>query len=197
MDGGGERRPVLALKMFHWLVGWAPGHSALLYGRMMEGEGSAIMAYSNGQSRVVVGPGSMWGGRLSHDGRWLTYYALNSGTFEVYVTPFPGGGSRWLIAEGTDPAWGDDGKEIYYRSGTRLMAARVEKTAGVKVVTNRVVIEPFLPPLYDDYDIHPDGRTVVLVRPVNRTQGREVTMVLGWFSEFGPDDRSRSLRYSP
>jgi len=56
-------------------------------------------------------------------------------------------------------------------------------------VASRVAIDPFLPPLYDDYDIHPDGRTIVLVRPVNRTQGREVTMVLGWFNEFGRANR--------
>ena len=126
-------RPVLALNAFHWLVGWTPDRSTLLYGLMMAGNGSSIMAYSNTQSRTVVGPGSTWGGRLSRDGKWLAYYVLNSGTFEVYVTPFPEGGARWLIAEGTDPSWGPDGNEIYYRSGPRLMAARVDKTAGVKV----------------------------------------------------------------
>jgi hypothetical protein len=101
----------------------------------------------------------------------------------VYVTPFPEGGGRWLIAEGTDPSWGPDGNEIYYRSGPRLMVARVDKKAGVKVVASRVVIEPFLPPLYDDYDVHHDG-TLVLVRPANQTQGREVTVVIGWSNEF-------------
>ena len=158
---------------------------------MMDGGGSSIMAYSNTQSRTVVGPGSTWGGRLSRDGKWLAYYVLDSGTFEVYVAPFPEGGARWLIAEGTDPSWGPDGNEIYYRSGPRLTAARVDKTAGVKVVATRVVIDPFLPPLYDDYDIHPDGRTLVTVRPANQTQGREVTMVLSWFNEFGGADGRR------
>ena len=95
------------------------------------------MAYNNTQSRTVVGPGSTWGGRLSRDGKWLAYYVLNSGTFEVYATPFPEGGTRWLIAEGTDPSWGPDGNEIYYRRGPRLMAARVDKTAGVKVLASR------------------------------------------------------------
>jgi hypothetical protein len=59
----------------------------------------------------------------------------------------------------------------------------------VKVSTSRIVIAPFLPPLYDDYDIHPDGRTLVMVRPANQTQGREVTMVLDWFAEFRRADR--------
>ncbi len=121
---------------------------------------------------------------MSRDGKWLAHYMLNSGVFEVYVTRFPEGGTPWLIAEGTDPSWAPDGNEIYYRHGPRLVAARVDKTAGVKVLTRRVLIDPFLPPLYDDYDIHPDGRTLVVVRPANRTQGREVTIVLDWSGEF-------------
>ena len=189
VDGGGDGTQLLALKAFHWLVGWTPGRAALLYGAMSEGSGSSIIAYSNTQSRTIVGPGSTWGGRLSRDGKWLAYYVLNSGTFEVYVTPFPDGGARWLMVEGTDPAWAPDGNEIYYRSGPRLMAARVDKTAGVKVLARRVVIDPFLPPLYDDYDIHPDGRRLAIVRPANETQGREVTTVLNWFRDLQRTDR--------
>ena len=34
-----------------------------------------------------------------------------------------------------------------------------------------MVIEPFTPPLYDDYDIHPDGKTLALVRPVGEAEG--------------------------
>jgi Tol biopolymer transport system component len=142
------------------------------------------MAYAQAQSRTIVGPGSTWGGRLSRDGKWLAYYVLNAGTFEVYATPFPEAGRPWLIAEGTDPSWSPDGHELYYRSGPRLIAARIDKTAGLKVSGRRIVVDPYLPALYDDYDIHPDGRTVVLVRPANKTQGSEVTMVLDWFSEF-------------
>ena len=189
LDGRSDRTPLLALNTFHWLVGWTPDRSTLLYGLMQEGNQSSIMAYAQAQSRTIVGPGSNWGGRLSRDGKWLAYYVLNAGTFEVYATPFPAGGRAWLIAEGTDPSWSPDGHELYYRSGPRLIAARIDRTAGVKVSGRRIVIDPFLPPLYDDYDIHPDGRTVVVVRPANKTQGREVTMVLDWFSEFLRVDR--------
>jgi hypothetical protein len=45
------------------------------------------------------------------------------------------------------------------------------------------VIEPFSPPLYDDYDIHPNGRTLALVRPAGDAQGREITLVLNWLAE--------------
>jgi hypothetical protein len=67
--------------------------------------------------------------------------SLESGNFEVYVTPFPEGGTRWLIADGTDLRWGPDGKEVYYRSAGRLMAARIDTTAGIRVLSRRVVID--------------------------------------------------------
>ena len=143
-DGRGDASQVLALKAFHWLVGWTPDRRTLAYGTM-EGTPSSIMLHSEGESRRIVGPGSTWGGRLSRDGRWLAYYTLESGTFEVYVTPFPESGARWLIADGTDPTWSPDDTEVYYRSGSRLMAAQIDKTEGIRALSHRLVLEPFLP----------------------------------------------------
>jgi serine/threonine-protein kinase len=186
-DGRGEASLFLPLPTFHWLVGWTPART--LGYVFFESGGSSIMAFANNQSQRVVGPGSVWGGRLSPDGKWLVYYVLASGTFEVYVTPFPDGGTRWLIAEGIDPNWSPVEPEIFYRSGARLMAARIDRTGGgFRVLSHRVVYEPFQPPLYDDYHMRQDG-TLVLVRPANRVHGREVNLVIGWASEL---DRLRS-----
>jgi Tol biopolymer transport system component len=187
-DGRGDAEPIVPLTEFHWLVGWTPDGRMLAYGTMegVAADGvsrSSIVAFAGGVSRRVVGPGQAWGGRLSPDGRWLAYYSLESGYFEVYVTPFPYTDTQWLIAEGTDPAWSPDGTEVYYRHGSRLMAARIDTASGIRVLSRRVVIEPFSPPLYDDYDIHPDGRTLVMVRPAGHAQGREVTLVLNWLTE--------------
>jgi hypothetical protein len=187
-DGGGDPRPNLLLAGFHWLVGWTP-EGTLAYG-MMESTAvdgvsrGSIRALQKNESRTLIGPGETWGGRLSRDGRWLAYYVSDSGNFEIYVSPFPNTGTRWLVAEGNDPSWSPDGSEIYYRSGTRLMAARIDTAAGVRVVSQRLVIEPFIPPLYDDYDIHPDGKTLALVRPAGGdARGREITLVLNWPTE--------------
>jgi Tol biopolymer transport system component len=187
-DGQEPARRVVALSSAHWLVGWTPDGGTLLYGVMdapaPTGKSpSSIVAITRGQSRTIVGPGQVWGGRLSPSGRLLVYYSLEPSGFEIYVTPFPEADTRWLVAEGTDPAWARDGGEIYFRSGDRLMAARVDTAAGVRVLSKRVVIEPFSPPLYDDYDSTSDKRTLVLVRPVGEAIGREVTVVLNWFAE--------------
>jgi hypothetical protein len=181
-DDGREVRQLLALEPAHWLVGWTQDARTLVYGAM-EGTPSAIMALTGGKIRRIVGPSSTWGGRLSPDGRWLAYYSLDSGNFEVIVTRFPDGGDGVPIAEGTDPNWSLAGNEIYFRSGNRLMAVRIEKAAAVRAVsTPRVVIDPFLPPLYDDYDIHPDGRQLVFVRP-SGTQPREVVAIVNWSTD--------------
>ncbi|MDQ3244492.1 MAG: serine/threonine-protein kinase, partial [Gemmatimonadota bacterium] len=187
-DGGGDAELLLAIDEFHWLVGWTPDGRSLAFGvleRTSESKTlSSIVSLTAGESRRVVGPGSIWGGRLSPDGRWLAYYTLESGRFQVFVTPFPGGRARWLISEegGRDPTWGSDGTEVYYRSGDRLVAARIDTTAGVRVLRRRLVLAPFSPPLYDDYDIHPDGRTLTLVRPRDES-GRDIVLVLDWFTE--------------
>jgi serine/threonine-protein kinase len=183
-DGRGDARLVVELPTFHWLVGWTPAR-VLAFGKMEPTSAdrtplSSIYAFDGGNTHLIVGPGQTWGGRLSPDGRWLAYYANDSGYFEVYVTRFPGAGSRVLIAEGTDPAWSPDGSEIYYRSGSRLMAARLETSPSIRVLSRRLVVEPFLPPLYDDYDIHPNGRTLALVRPAGDWSGREIAVLLDW-----------------
>ncbi len=186
-DGRGDARQVVRLPNFHWLVGWTPERT-LAYGMVenVAADGitrSSILAFEESKSRHVVGPGDTWGGRLSPDGRRLVYYSLDSGYFEIYATPFPDTGTRWLIGEGTDPSWSPDGSEIYYRHGSRLMAARIDMASGVRVLSRRVAFEPFSPPLYDDYDIHPNRRTLALVRPVGDARGREITLVLNWLAE--------------
>ena len=187
-DGRGEAEQLIALTEFHWLIGWTPDRRTLAYGVMERaGEGpamSSIMALTNGAPRRVVGPGPIWGGRLSPDGRWLIYYALERGHFQVYVTTFPDGGARWLISEegGRDPTWGPDGGTVYYRSGDRLIAARIDTTGGLRVLDRRVALTPFSPPLFDDYDVHSDNRSIVMVRS-REYSGRDVVVVLNWLTE--------------
>jgi hypothetical protein len=188
-DGRGDADLIVALDEFHWLIGWTPDGRTLAFG-VLEGAGeaqgalSSIMSFTGGAPHRVVGPGPVWGGRLSPDGRWLAYYTLESGRFDVYVTPFPEGRTRWLISDdgGRDPTWGPDGREVYYRSGDRLVAAVVDTAAGVRVLTRRLVRAPFSPPQYDDYDIHPDGRTLALVHPRDAS-GHDIVLVLDWFAD--------------
>jgi serine/threonine protein kinase/Tol biopolymer transport system component len=69
---------------------------------------------------------------FSPDGRWIAYCSDETGTWESYVAPFPGGGRKWQIVEGgaVYPFWSGDGAEIRVIGfDGRLTAVSVE-TAG-------------------------------------------------------------------
>ena len=54
---------------------------------------------------------------VSPDGRWLAYESNSSGSFEIYVRPFPNvGGGQWAVstAGGTRPLWSRSGRELFY-----------------------------------------------------------------------------------
>jgi eukaryotic-like serine/threonine-protein kinase len=57
-------------------------------------------------------------GQFSPDGRWVAYQSLQTGRFEIYVTPFPVGGARWQISAGggSQPRWSADGRSLYFVS---------------------------------------------------------------------------------
>ena len=55
----------------------------------------------------------------------------------------------------------------------------------MRVLGRREVLGSFAPPRYDDYDIRPDGRKIVHVRPHTESD-REVVLVLNAFAEPGP-----------
>ena len=110
---------------------------------------------------------------LSPDGRWLAYTSDESGRNEVYVQPYPGSGARQQIstAGGDQPAWSDDGRELYYV--TLLPASPTAGRAMMVVdVTEAPVLVIGIPTKLFDwsqspstpirrYDVAPDGRFLV------------------------------------
>ena len=57
-----------------------------------------------------------------------------SGRFEVYVRPFPGGLAKWQISTngGLWPSWSPQGKELFYEevSNSRIMVAAYRVSGG-------------------------------------------------------------------
>ena len=68
--------------------------------------------------------------RFSPDGRWLAYVSDESGRYEIYVQPYPGPGGKWQISTegGTEPVWNPNGRELFYRSGNKMMAVDVRRS---------------------------------------------------------------------
>ena len=183
IDGrfGAER--LLAVEEWHRPIGWTPDGRMLAFEEVGRDATPSIWVLADGEARKVVE--EAYAGRLSPDGRWLAYQSEGAKDAEVYVTPFPEADGRWQISAGggSGPAWSPGGTEVYYRSADRLIAARLEMDAGVAVTSRRVVLERFTPSWPDDYDIHPDGRGLVLFRPSAEPREGEIGIVVNWATE--------------
>ena len=67
--------------------------------------------------------------KLSPDGRLLAYVSNESGEYEVYLRRFPElDRQRQVSIDGGRPAfWNPNGRELFYRSGSRLMTVDVDE----------------------------------------------------------------------
>ena len=123
--------------------------------------------------------------RVSPDAKWLAYVSNESGREEVYVRALAGGGGRVPVSAGggAEPLWSPDGRRIYYRSGAALVAATVVTSPALAVTGREKLFEgPYTTdPFHPNYDVAPDGRSFVMLRPVEGN--RQLVMVLNWIEE--------------
>jgi eukaryotic-like serine/threonine-protein kinase len=138
--------------------------------------------------RPLVSTSAFEGGaELSPDSRWLAYVSNESGPFEIYLRRFPDLDRQWQVSEGggTQLRWSASGREIYYRNGTALMAARFdgsrpEPTMGKPLALFRDEYNLGLGNTIANYDVTPDGRFLMLRR---EAQGGHLRIVLNWTEE--------------
>ncbi len=134
-------------------------------------------------------PISETGAVFSPDGHWLAYRANESGRNEIYVQPFPGPGGKWQISTegGEEAVWARSGKELFYRSGDKMMTVEI---------TTEPTFRHETPPqlLFEEeygsygprafYDVTSDGQRFLMIKEsedvLNVTQ---LNVVLNWFEE--------------
>ena len=101
---------------------------------------------------------------FSPDGRWLAYTSNESGTFEVYVRPFPGPGGRWQVSTGGGryPLWSRDGRELLFQTLDRRVMAVSYTAKGDSFAAGkpRLWTETRLRGFgnFYNYDLAPDGK---------------------------------------
>lgn len=94
----------------------------------------APVARPNEQRDFVATDASEVSPRISPNGRWLAYTSNESGTFQVYVVPVPGPGSRVPVSieQGIEPTWSRDGHTLYSVSHGLMLAARIDESSGFR-----------------------------------------------------------------
>jgi Tol biopolymer transport system component len=136
---------------------------------------------------LVQSPFLEHGGQFSPDGRWVAYVSQHSGRDEVYVTSFPGGGTRWQVSGsgGTQPRWRGDGRELFFVSANGDMTAAAADGTGarfeVKDVRSLFRVNMFAGPRFGlyGYDVSPDGKRL-LVNDAGEANVPRVALVTNW-----------------
>jgi serine/threonine-protein kinase len=98
----------------------------------------------------------------------------------VYVRPFPGpGGAKLVSVDGGDqPLWSRDGRELYYRDGTNLIAATMLN--GTVQSRKALFADAYQQSNATNYDVLPDGRFIMLK---GSSDLRVVTVMMNWATE--------------
>jgi serine/threonine-protein kinase len=125
---------------------------------------------------------------FSPDGRWVAYVSNETGRNEVYVRPYPPPGPVTAVSidGGTEPVWRRDGAELYYRHEDFLMAVAVRRTPGFSAGQPRRVLRMEMVPNAagnPGYDVLPDGRRFLALRPTAEASMDGLHLVLGWRTE--------------
>ncbi len=199
-DGGGEEQAVAATSQSEWPSDWSRDGKYLFYDQSDPETGSDLWYLERGEDGrgwephpFLQEPSLQTVPKFSPNGRYVAYISNESGQREVYVQPFPEGGSKVTVSNsgGSQLRWSRDGKELFYVQGEKLMVVAVS-TEGV--FSAGLPAELFEHPglrsslNYPNYDVSLDGQRFILPEPVayDATEAPQATIrvVLNWYAEF-------------
>lgn len=131
-------------------------------------------------------------GVLSPDNKWLAFSSDENGSSEIYVMPFPGGGSRWQVsAGGVSPPhsamseaanlidWAADGKTLYYRQGDKIAAVEVRTTGSTPEFSAPKDLMA-IPHDLQLISIMGDGKRILAIVPVGQHTDASMNLALNW-----------------
>jgi len=125
---------------------------------------------------------------ISPNGKWLAYLTNESGSYQGYVRSFPNKEGKWQISTDVieEPRWSPDGKTLYYRKGSQLIAVPVTTSPTYSAGIPKVLISGFPSMNVDSgisYDITSDGKYFITTTPVKGSTLKNISIVLNWTEE--------------
>jgi len=179
------------------LGSWSPDGQELLVTIISPdtlGDIAVITPGSGDDPRALIEtPNDEYSPEFSPDGKWIAYASDESGGLGVYVQSYPGLETKELVgtSSGADgePKWSPDGRELFYRDGTRMMAVSVDLGPEISMGRPRVLFDgPYDGDLegITGYDISADGSRFLMVRPTTEATALEpkgIHVVLNWVDE--------------
>jgi Tol biopolymer transport system component len=181
VDGSPKREVLMELPVIP--TSWSPDGERLA---VFDSQSDIwILARDGDYQPFLNGPYNQRSGRFSPDGSAFAYVSDElGGEFQVYVTPYPGPGKRIPVSidGGLSPIWSADGSELYFRQGSKVMAAAITLGPELDVSTPFELFDgPYTVDLsgHQRYDVAPDGRFLM----VENSEDFRIVVVEGFFPE--------------
>jgi serine/threonine-protein kinase len=153
-------------------------------------EGDEVSGWKPGTPSVFLNTQfSQIAAAFSPDGGWLAYTSNESGTYDVYVRPFPGPGGKWLVSTGggSSPVWSRNGRELFYWSRGQIWVASYAVLGDSFRAEKPRAWSPGRVPggAFTGFDLHPDGKRFAVVKAAEETEARvdKVVFITNFFDE--------------
>jgi serine/threonine-protein kinase len=184
-DGSGQPEPFLSRPgNIHGVA--SPGGSAMAVVVDEEGRGLVLVTPGGTDSAIVLesAVSTPRFPRISPDGRWLAYSAVELGRREVFVRPLAGGSRRWKISRegGNNPAWARSGRELFFYVNDSIRAVPVTPGPAFQAGEPRALFRIADLPDFSGFDILP-GDSLFVVSATSLGERRRILVTANFLEE--------------
>jgi serine/threonine-protein kinase len=130
------------------------------------------------------------GASISPNGRFIAYQSDESGSFQIYVRPYPNvDAGRWQLSGegGTHPLWAPKGNELLYvDTAGHVLGVPIDTRSGFSFGRPLSVFDFSDRPasVYRNHDVASDGQRFVIVKEAIRSRTTtQFVVTLNWFDE--------------
>jgi len=102
------------------------------------------------------------------------------------VQPFPGPGRKWQVSTegGNRVIWSRDGRELFYRNASKLMAVPIETRPTFTPGTPHLLWEGNYLITGHYFDVMPGAKQFLFIKEVEQPRAAtQINVVLNWFDE--------------
>ena len=192
-DGTGQAKRLADSPYYQVPYSFSPDGKNLVFGELVPETGLDLQLLSmeeeySVQPLLETGSGERHG-EISPDGKWMAYNSDESGTYQVYVRPFPNvDDGRWQISSrgGRSPAWNPQGSELFYRTGQEMMVVLYEaETTFIPESPEVLFSGTYSTGSHRNYDLHPAGQRFLMIKESGAAGDvrQQLILVQNWFEE--------------